>query len=472
MELETVREDSQLDSVLSDVRRVRLKILEMFPSLFPTISDKDIYLTHSVPTVSVTDEGDILVNPDFWRKIGSFIDKMIVLVHECMHIELMHPQRFRGGSEYLYRVLWNISTDAFINSILLKIFGDNDVLRISVLPKHVYEIIYTVNREEAAKYSPQDFENMTEEEMYYALVKAFTKQSDQNILKKGIWLVGNFVKNTFERGMCSRCIRSTKIEAVDRAIVGKKRSEMIEDIGVQRSGTTSDEDMYRQYVTRVTRLKRILEKVMKSIGRESGDITEVLEKLTPRGSVNWVDYLISTVNTLLRQDVVSTYMRINRRFPHIIPGYVKLHGKQVKTVFLIDVSGSIDSGTLRRFLEEVIWAKTMLGDRIDGYVVMWDVDVKDVKPLKEIHPGSTIEVTGRGGTVIDKALQKVLEVSENEELSMVVVLTDGYLYLDDPSLPREIASRVKHAILLYTDRKPSGFEGWEILRYERSGISH
>ncbi|MEM4500911.1 MAG: VWA-like domain-containing protein [Thermofilaceae archaeon] len=441
--------EREAEGVVRDIRRTRFRILERFPPFFSVVSDKDVYVTRDIPTAAVSSRGDLLVNPDFWGSLSPS-DKLVVLLHEALHSELYHHERLHAGSE-LERFLWNIATDAFINSILAKMFPGSDVLRDGVMPSTVYELIALINPSEASRYRPEDFERMSEEEIYRALLKALTKLP-KNARQKAVEQLRSHARRTLEKGESKD---PKEVEGVDEAVVGKGEKEE----GKPR------EEKERERVNRRLRVKQVVREALKTAGVSPGDIEEVVDKLAPRGSVNWRNYLVSTVNRMLTGGVVSTYTRPNRRF-EALPGYKRYITPSVKAMFLVDVSGSIDSDTLRRFLEEVLWAKSVLGNRLDGYLVTWDVGVRDVMRLADLRPGEAVTVSGRGGTVVDDALRKALEVAEREGLDLVVLMTDGFVHLEDKTLPSKLLTKVKHGIVLYTDIEPGGFDGWELARYQ------
>lgn len=450
------------EQVVNDIRRNRFRILERFPPFFSIISDVNIYVTRDIPTAGVDPNGDFLINPDFWNSLSDD-DKIVVLLHEAMHSKLHHHERFYTQDVH-DMMLWNLATDAFINSILIKLFPRSRLFDAAVLPRNIYELIKRINPYEAKKYKPDDFEKMNEEEMYRALLKAITKipYSQQQFV---FGTISETVKeSTLERGVFKE---SYSIEGVDESLtkpvdIGEyKNDEHKKTYGSVDKGTEKDMDRMKK----LYEIKKAIEDVAKTIGVDPGKIKEIIDKLKPRGSINWTNYLISTVNRLLMNQVISTYSRPSRRY-ETLPGYRRMIKPSINAVFAIDVSGSITSKMLQKFFEEVVWAKTLLGDRLDGYVITWDVDVQNIIKLSDIKPGDSVAITGRGGTVIDEALKKIIEISETTPIDMVVILTDGYIELNNKKLPEILRNRIKHGIVLYTDTTPPGFDKrWEIIRY-------
>ncbi|MEM4873540.1 MAG: VWA-like domain-containing protein, partial [Thermofilaceae archaeon] len=122
----------------------------------------------------------------------------------------------------------------------------------------------------------------------------------------------------------------------------------------------------------------------------------------------------------------------------------------VRMIVAVDVSGSIDTYTLRRFLEETLWAYQLMGDRVDGEVWFWDAEIQGKVPLKELAENLRVTVTGRGGTVIDPVADELLEEVEKNPVDVFVVFTDGLVVLEDPDKFNEALRRVQLPIIVYT----------------------
>lgn len=461
--LELEKKNEKIEQVLNDIRRVRFMVLERLPQFFSSVTDKRIYITEDIPTASISSSGDLLVNPKFWESLSTD-DKLVVLLHESLHGDLYHHERLHSRDEF-DRLLWNIATDAFINSILSKIFPGSKLLSEAVSPMVVYEMLKQINPDEAKRYSPEDFEKMNEEEIYRALRKAFTKQKKGKQDKGEVAAdarvggkqttdtrVGEYSKKTIERNVFKNP-DEVRVEAVEEPLVEK----------TEKSGKEREIDK----AARRARVRHAVRQTLKKIGTEPGDVETILHKLEPRGKVDWRNYLVATANSILSNKVISTYIKPSRRY-ETLPGYRRYQTPFVKAVFAVDVSGSISEETLRTFLEEVLWAKAVLGDKIKGYLITWDVGVRDVKKLDELRPGEPIQVTGGGGTVIDGALRKILELAESEGIDLAVVLTDGFILLEDKTLPNKVRNQIKHGIVLYTDAEPKDFGNWELVRYGHS----
>jgi len=448
--LELEKKNEKIEQVLNDIRRVRFMVLERLPQFFSSVTDKRIYITEDIPTASISSSGDLLVNPKFWESLSTD-DKLVVLLHESLHGDLYHHERLHSRDEF-DRLLWNIATDAFINSILSKIFPGSKLLSEAVSPMVVYEMLKQINPEEASRYSPEDFEKMNEEEIYRALRKALTKQQKKQGDRgsaEGSAKIGKYGNKTIERNVFKNP-SEVRVAAVEEPLAEK----------TEKSGKEREIDK----AARRARVRHAVRQTLKRAGTEPGDVETILHKLEPRGTVDWRNYLVATANSILSNKVISTYIKPSRRY-ETLPGYRRYQTPFVKAVFAVDVSGSISEETLRKFLEEVLWAKDVLGDKIKGYLITWDVGVRDVKKLDELRPGEPIHVTGGGGTVIDGALRKILEMSEAEGVDLAVVLTDGFILLEDKTLPSKLLTKVKHGIVLYTDAEPEDFGGWELARY-------
>lgn len=426
-------------SAANDIARVRREYFATSPWLVKLVATKPVVITEGVPTAAVSRGGEILVNPAFWASLRDGNTKKFVLLHEALHLELRHHERL---DDMPVRVpeLWNIVTDAVINDVLLKVYPGTELADRVVTTMDVYRLLSELSPDIAKRIPYDRFKRLGEEEMYMLLLRAVNIGSDRAGER-----VGETVGKTVEGG----------------SLVGDPGEPLARvEPDVRVDGPATEEEKRRRIAEAVEALRGVL----RGIGVRPGEASELLDRLRPRGRVDWSNYLVSLVSDIVFGDVVHTYHRPSRRFEGM-PGRKWITRPGVNAVFLVDVSGSVDSETLRAFIEETLHAKSVLGDALRGYVVTWDVGVRSVIPLERLEAEGRVEITGRGGTVIDGALRKVIEMSEGGRVDLVVVLTDGLIDLEDESLPAEVLKNVGVGVVVYTIDEPPGFDGWTKIKY-------
>jgi predicted metal-dependent peptidase len=100
----------ELDEIKSDVENVRIFCFKYYPFLAIPLAYARIVVSDDVGTCGVDDKGIVAVNPKWWMNL-KIQEKRFVLMHEVLHLVLLHPQRSRGFN----RVLFNVAADAKVN---------------------------------------------------------------------------------------------------------------------------------------------------------------------------------------------------------------------------------------------------------------------------------------------------------------------------------------------------------------------
>lgn len=446
--------------VAGDVRNTIYRLLSVQPYLFPIVASSRVLVSNSVETASVTEEGDLVLNPEFWRS-QTGTDKLVVIVHEALHVGLSHLERLKR-MQVKNMELWNIACDCVINRYLRVLFPSSTLLSSGVSEKTVHRLLRALDPSLASRFEEADLEKMNEEQIYHLLIKAARNAPTIIVVdpcgcrrapagcegqagSRGSGAseaLEEATRETIERGRFPSKRDVKPVEVVEPLLRGEVKRE---------SGAGALEESPDERIRRtVEALTAAIREAVKHAGTEHAGLVESLRNLSPRGRINWTKYLLTTATKLLRDRVVSTWTVPHRRYPEIVPGPRRLPGKGIRAVFAVDCSGSIDSETLRKFIEETLWAVELLGKRIDGEVWFWDVAVQRRVPLRELHLRRSVEVTGRGGTVIDPVADELIKEVEKNPVDIFVVLTDGFVNVNDPRRVNDALRRAKVSILLYT----------------------
>jgi len=110
-------------SMRKDLEDIRATIVSVSPFLSSLLIAARIVETDYVDTAGVTSYGEILINPEWWKKL-SFPTKVFILMHEVLHVAFQHPLRGKGRVKPVY----NLAGDCVINHVLRQ-FLSQEVLK-------------------------------------------------------------------------------------------------------------------------------------------------------------------------------------------------------------------------------------------------------------------------------------------------------------------------------------------------------
>lgn len=448
-----IGQSSTYMDVVRDIADTRLKALSSMPFLFSEFAELHIVVTRSIPTAGITkDYKKLVINPDFWSRIRySQDDKLAVLFHELLHKLFRHGERGVGKDG----TLWNMACDAFINKFVKLRLGErNIVIRDGVTIESIYNAISPIL--EKMNIGLADMMRMNEEELYNLLTSIANKVRG--------------CTTDHGSGRCPSEISGVANDLKDEMEKAERNSDLNIDDGTAESGKVAEIPPMVRQTDKVQRSQvEVVEKVRKEIsrviqpGESPGYIDEIFESVEPKPRLAWRSLLSQILARESGRTVVETWKRPSRRFEGM-PGVRRLGPKSLNTVFLIDVSGSIDSDLLRRFVEESLGAVRDAGlDPNRCTVVFWDAAVQSTKTLAEIGSAGKVAVSGRGGTVIDPALEYAYRLRPD----VVVVLTDGIVETSETTrrLADSLLNSSKVSIFVYTVEVPNEFDRWMKIKY-------
>ncbi|MEM0484915.1 MAG: VWA-like domain-containing protein [Pyrobaculum sp.] len=369
--------------------------------------------------VAHTDGIRIYVNPEEWLALPEK-DRAAVLVHELMHIVLLHVPRVK---ELMARYplppwVYNFVTDAKANQeIIGPLFPPLQLTWRPIMPEDVEQ-----------RFS----------------VKGAKEKSLEEIIKE-----------IYEKEVQRAGEAPPPSSPQDLQLDGgsEQRGEVIQE-GDEPAGRGLTAEEIKAAVAR-----KVVEAVvtLKTAGIDPGKWDRLAaELLKPRA--DWRGLLRPALQHGVGRAVRRTWSRPSRKAPGLYPGKELLgHGK---VVFLIDVSGSIGDRELSQFLTEAYAAAKEVGRIV---VVTWDAKVQGEFALTRHSDIRKIKVKGGGGTAITPALRHVLE--KHKDAALYVILSDWEI--SDLDKAREVLEEIApRTIAVTTSRPPPPLPFLKVIRLE------
>lgn len=371
--------------VAERLREITADAAWLMPFFLPPLTRVTFVETESVPTLGVSEDGIIRVNPNFVTKLADNVQVGCVL-HELLHLMARHLDR-RGERK---KGLFNIAADMTINEFLRSI-------NVS-LPQGVF-------------YPPPGLEGLAAETIYDRL------KDDPEWQKKG---------EAVERAMASGTLAPGQ----------GCGSEPGEGNTTGEGGSSSSID----WVDVGAQAKYLADK---NNGRGKGTFERLSSVLNPRpAGQKWSSVLRGTASRALSAHGKDqqTFSRRNRRSP---PGFIFPGWKAVKAriAVMFDTSGSVSDAMLSRGLDQVFAMSKVADVRI--FLVVHDDGVKWagwVSANKRAEIASKFR--NRGGTTFDEAYARV--TLEKVTFDAAIHLTDGEVgyWPEKPSNCRKLVAAI------------------------------
>ena len=439
--------ERNLEKMISAARAALMLRAPFFGSL---LQRAKVIFSKAVKTAAVDGGRGLYINPK-WFPTLSPAQQIAVLAHEAWHLAARHVPRSKAvakepGEDYIA----NIAADAVTNYLLAE---------------HGFELPGgAVTMEMVARKLGVDVESLAKSPMeaIYRMLKGVIKirrikglgpvgeppRGEPGDLPDEIWVVegegeGKGGKGGEKRG------KGRVVSKVGGDLDGDLRPDLGE-------GGEEGEDwdrywkdgIYRAYVTAKLAgncpagLKRIVERLLKPKVR-----LDVLLK----------DALIKGAG----MRVIGTYLRPSRRFPEL-PGLQRLELRNIW--FAVDTSGSISEDELATAVSTVFDVARRL--HATCKVVCWDAEAYETFEVRSSTDWRRIPLRGGGGTLIKKALKKLLK--EMRPKDAVVIMTDGYIGdVEEAEVQRlfaAVASKASTSVLVTTGADVRLPAGWRQIR--------
>jgi predicted metal-dependent peptidase len=326
----------------------------------------------SVDTVRVVKKGinyELVMSEAYFNRISMDNAKAHVL-HEIIHIALMHPLRIK---DYSNKKLAHLAMDIVVNQYINENYWLNCPTKFMTLEK-LNEILASINF---------DLANNNESVDYYLNILESLPSGDST----------NFVTGDFEE------INTTpewndfySMSDVDDKLLQKVTEGML------------------------TNTRDTISKSRGKVPGELGSIFEIIDK-EELPKFNWRAYLRKFVGCSMSADVKTTRTKENVRFPDAAGKKIK----QMSTILVaIDTSGSVDKDLLQIFFAELKHIN-QCGSEVD--IMQCDAKGYPVKPIKEYVLDNLIRVEGRGGTDFNPPVNYYVE--NKDKYQALIYFTDG-----------------------------------------------
>lgn len=384
----------------------------------PVYKAKNWFVTHYPLLASLASSFEVREDLDYCKRynieIGavSAIDKLIVInpnarlsedglkfviAHEILHIALAHPSRKKGRDH----LLWNLACDFVINHWLVE-------MRVGVPPEGVF-----LDRELANKSADEIYLMISQD------VRLRKKMMTLRSKKAGENFIDNNSKNGFNKKNQAGC-------------------DMLDE---DTKYFSEFEDACKEALLRGLFLHQ-------TIGR--GDIPNSLEeeiKIINQPAIPWQVELARWISQRFPlEESTRTYARPSRRqssTPDIPRArYVRPEEEKNTRTFgvIMDTSGSMDRQLLGKCLGAIVsYASAQEVKQIR--LVFCDAETYDEGYIELNQLVNKVKVKGRGGTVLQQAVNYLENVKDFPVNAPILILTDGFF---EPTL------KVKrdHAFLL------------------------
>ncbi|RLD98306.1 MAG: hypothetical protein DRI92_04150 [Aquificota bacterium] len=355
------------------------------------------YIDESVGTIAVNKYGDCLISYKYLESIG--IDKAIsdnneqskylkyfveLLYHEILHIAKRDFIRIGNRNP----ILWNICSDAKINSYIVDEFYDGYFYRCcsqGICPS--IPLLKDIN--------PDIDENDSTETIYDKLTRGKRKSGIGELIDK---LKKYFRPHRWDyRGSKERKEVKRREIMPDRKEIRPEEWDKIVRKAIQNEKMAGD----RSNIDAMIRTFRITRKIP-----------------------SWKYNLVQVFSTIASRYSQYTWRKIHRKYGSKLPSRVR---KYIPSLYgLIDVSGSIDENELSMFLS-FLWNICRKYD-IEMTLIFWDDRITGIEKIKSPRDFKNIKVTGCRGTLLMPPLRYLKD--RLKTTSIIVILSDFYIFDD------------------------------------------
>lgn len=294
--------------------------------------------------VAETDGRTIYLYPE-WMKLDER-NRLIVLIHELLHLMLLHPFRklemVRGEKHKGLEILANMAIDAKVDYYITKFGIDVN------LPDY---------------FSKDEIEKLSAEELFEKLVENHPENiSPPDLLEP----LSNFEGEILNEG--KKIIEANSLDELENEL-GKIVTESL--IAAKTAGKLS--------------------------GFEEWILSLLLES-----RLNWTVLLRRAVASSLAKSYVQTWSKLNRKSKHF-PGYKRI--TRPHTWCFVDVSGSISYEEFKQFMSEVL----KVSRESEVTLILWDTEIKDERRVGSLKDLLSVKFKHGGGTTFSPVITHYIQ---------------------------------------------------------------
>lgn len=170
--------DFDYEELIKELEIVIVKLIRVFPLFSIPAMVLGRKWTTEIPTAAVSEDGYLLINPEFWQQLDS-ASKLLTIAHEFLHAILKHPQRYRELDD-ANAVIFNYAADLHCNNWGRAIAEKAGGQGFSIWP----HLVTFKKLEEWADIKninlPENVRAMSAEELYELLKEILKEQSNKN----------------------------------------------------------------------------------------------------------------------------------------------------------------------------------------------------------------------------------------------------------------------------------------------------
>lgn len=337
---------------------------------------------------------------------NEFVDSLslsecqFVLIHEAMHLLSHHLER---GKNY-NREVSNIAMDMIINHLIIKYHGKYVQIP-RVTQAHIDRIINQA-KEKGVEIEPEKLAKLRK-----SVGETYCVEMDPNYKGDLVfeplynWLQEQWLKE--KEGKPNELSEKTK-EMM-------KQAEQMQGMTLDYHGELTDiEEEIKRALGREAMEKSKYE-VKRSRGTVGGGIEEMLELLlkTPkRNNMKLIKQMISSMKGRAKQ---RTYRRLSKRVPGM-KGNIK---QALEVNVILDTSGSM-SGEFEAALTQIYQGGYCIN------LVQADTQVNKVEKITDHKKFNKLKIAGLGGTIIQPAVEYVMDPKNKLSRYGTIILSDGY----------------------------------------------
>ncbi len=146
----------------------------------------------------------------------------------------------------------------------------------------------------------------------------------------------------------------------------------------------------------------------------------------------------SLLNDFVQEEVFDwSFNTPDRRFPDsafLLPSYSDVEAAVRDVLFMVDASGSVTDEELTSVLGEIIGAIDQFGGKLSGWIGFFDARAYQPIRFESVEALSSIRPTGGGGTRFEAVFEGIQEHMHGEDVSCIVIMTDGLAPFPDESI--------------------------------------
>lgn len=413
------------EQVFAKIMLILRKFTHFYSAVYESVEKVE---DNSIDTLAVTVD-KLLYNREF-VETRDIKEMVFVVLHELVHISLMHVIR-RGDRD---PDLYNVACDLYVNKLLEEEFELTKALnkRSNQIPIILPgEVLYS------------DSIN-TDKDCVESIYDRLSEQSKDNGFEQngqGQFNIDNTGSNEKNNQRCkSKTVQITKDS--HNEFINNGDDPVQQENDAKRLLSEIDTKLEMDGGNQCgTENMHILRKLMQNLLKSRLDWRKLLKK-----------YCIQVKSSETSFAVPDKRMYYQRA---IYPGACVNGTEQLENVKIcIDTSGSISDRDLSGFIYQV--SQILKYYKMSAEILCWDTTVQTAKDFSCVDDIVKSGLLGGGGTDVSSVFKYLDTKEKYTKPGIVLIFTDGYFHLD--TLTSKWATKYKNTIWVMTSQSYSNFE--------------